>query len=164
MSGNGRPAYSEEEYHRWLNLMTPFLVAGNSLSYAIIKCGLSKHRTTLYEKLRLNDWFSDKIHDLQSIPGELANETFYLLIRQINKKVRAGEEITPNDTVILKHFSERHRSSQQFFTNRQEIVQTDQNKIEQIIDELDKQNATDYDKLAEDAKNELEHRGVIVAS
>lgn len=149
MGDNGRPSYSEEQYKQWLNLMTPFLVAGNSLSYAITKCGLFQHRTTLYEKQRLNDWFSNKIHDLQKIPGELINETFYLLIRQINKKVRAGEEVTSNEISILKHFSEKHRSSQAFFVNRQEVVPPEPNDIKAVLNRLEQENLkTDYGLLA----------------
>lgn len=157
MGDNGRPSYSEEQYQQWLNTMTPFLVAGNSLSYAILKCGLSKHRTTLYEKQRLNDWFSDKISDLQKIPGELANETFYLLIRQINKKVKSGEMLSINEISVLKHFSEKHRSSQAFFINRQEISQLTPNSVKTTLDQLENENQmTDYEQVAQKASEELQ--------
>jgi len=155
MGDNGRPSYPEEQYKHWLNLMTPFLVAGNSLSYAISKCGLSQHRTTLYEKQRLNDWFSDTLHDLQRIPGELANETFYILIRQINKKVKAGEIISRNEISILKHFSEKHRSSQPFFINRQEVAQVEPNNVKETLDRLEQENfKTDYGEMARKIKEQ----------
>ena len=155
MGDIGRPSYPEDQYKHWLNLMTPFLVAGNSLSYAISKCGLSKHRTTLYEKQKLNDWFSNAMYDFHRIPGELANETFYILIRQINKKVKAGETISRNEISILKHFSEKHRSSQPFFINRQEVAQIEPSKIARLLDELEETNKTDYAKSADDAKRSL---------
>jgi hypothetical protein len=149
MGDMGRPAYEESQYKHWLNLMTPFLVAGNSLSYAITKCGLTEHRTTLYEKLKLNDWFSDRITDLQKIPGELANETFYFLIRKINKKARVGEDLSRDEISILKHFSEKHRSSQAFFVNRREEIQKPAVDYQAVVDKLEeesgwKREQTDY--------------------
>lgn len=161
MGDNGRPSYSEEQYKVWLNLMTPFLVSGNSLSYAITKAGLTEHRTTLYEKSKLGDWFSDKIDDLQRIPGEITNETFSLLIRKINRKVKAGEDITRDDFQILKHFSEKHRTSQLFFVNRHEIVPPSPTDVSRVLDEIENKNwlglqKTDYGELADYAKEELE--------
>lgn len=61
MKDIGRPEYTEEQYQGWLDEMEPFLKGGYSLHCSIEKAGLIKHKTTIYEKSKLKDWFSEKI-------------------------------------------------------------------------------------------------------
>lgn len=57
----GRPEHSDEQYRFWLEDMAPFLKIGNTLHYSIEKAMLMRHKTAIYGKYRLKDWFSEKI-------------------------------------------------------------------------------------------------------
>lgn len=72
MNITGRPEYTDGQYQRWLDEMEPFLKMGYSLYYAIDKAVLIRHKTIIYEKSRLKDWFSEKIEHFQNYPGEIA--------------------------------------------------------------------------------------------
>ena len=122
MANLGRPEFSDDTYRAWLEDMKPFLQAGNTLSRAIEKAGLAKHRTTLYEKARLNDWFSDKIHAYQSYLGELVNEISARQIRRIYDYVIRGRPLSRTDCRIFCFVATHHRSCAPFFVQRHEIA------------------------------------------
>lgn len=155
MSDTGRPEHTEEQYQIWLDEMRPFLEMGCTLNRAVEKTGLTKHRTALYEKYKLNDWFSDKIDIMRSIPGELANEVFARMVFRINDKVKREENITRDDIDILKHFTQYHRSSQPFFVSRHEVAQMGQSEVGKILDILEIPEA-DYSEFAESTKPIME--------
>ncbi len=115
-----RPRYSEEQYRIWLNELRPYLIQGNSLEYAINQANLRKHRTTLYEKSRLKDWFSENLVRFKKTPGEIVNEIFSILITEINRKQQSGEEITKQEWKLLRYYAVRHKSCRPFFINRNE--------------------------------------------
>lgn len=92
-SSIGRPKIAEEQYQRWLDDMRPFLQGGSSLHRAMEKTNLTNHKNRIYQKSKLNDWFRERIDIYQATMGELANETFYLLVTQIRKKAKRGQKI-----------------------------------------------------------------------
>jgi len=145
----GRPSYTDNQFELWLEDLKPWLKAGNTISYAIDKAGLDMHRTTLYEKYRLNDWFSDKINRFRALPGELVNEFFYKEVLRVYEKQKIGQVFTKEDYDVMKHFSEKHRTSHPFFIQRYEIAQVEPDKIGQILDNLERPKS-DYAKLAEE--------------
>lgn len=149
MNSTGRPSYPNDQFERWLEDLKPWLKTGNTISYAIDKAGLDMHRTTLYEKYKLNDWFSDKINRFRAFAGELVNEFFYKEVVRIYEKQKIGQVLTKEDYDFMKHFSEKHRTSQPFFIQRYEIAQVEPDKIGQILDGLESPKS-DYAKLAEE--------------
>ena len=155
----GRPSYTDDQFEQWLEDLKPWLKAGNTISYAIDKGGLDMHRTTLYEKYRLNDWFSDKINRFRSFAGELVNEFFYKEVLRIYEKQKIGQVLTKEDYDLMKHFSEKHRTSQPFFIQRYEIAQVEPDKIGQILDSLEG-SKSDYAKLADQMGNLIQSNNI----
>ena len=153
MNEPGRPPHSEEQYQSWLDELSPFLKLGNSLSYAIEKAELTKHRTTLYEKYNLGDWFSDKVDIFMKMPGEIVNSIFTRMIGAIDEKIKQEQPLTAEDYKNLRFFAEKHRSCQPFFTNRTEMdVKDFKESTARIIARLEE---TDYGPVALEAKKML---------
>lgn len=130
----GRPEIKDDQFRAWLDEMRPFLVLGCSLDRAILKSGLIKHRTTIYKKSKLGDWFTDEIDQLRSLPGENVNEAFARLISQILDKIKREEVLTRNEVDVLKHFSEKHRTAQPFFVSRTETAQAKDEDFGRIVE------------------------------
>ncbi len=162
-SNGGRPQISEEQYKIWIEELRPYLEMSNSLYRACVKAGLEAHYDSLRIKYRLNDWFSVKIDAYRSLPGETVNEIYVRLVNQISSKVKKEEILTKEELDILKHFSEKHRSSQAFFTNRQEVAQVTNNDIADLIKELDGQSDT-IDDVAEHYRKEDEQKDQLQIS
>lgn len=140
MDTTGRPSTTDEQFQSWLEDLKPFLKLGNTLNHAVEKASLSQHRTILYEKYKLGDWFSDKIDTYRSYLGEITNDIFAREILSIEEAQKQGRQISDEQWRNLRFFAEKHRSSSPFFANKQETVQTDlNNKFEQIERDLDKQ-------------------------
>jgi hypothetical protein len=148
----GRPEYTDDQYKTWLEEMRPHLVLGCSLWRAIEKTGLITHTTTIYEKYRLKDWFSQKVDTYRMTPGENANEAIVRLVNAINDKVKRDESLTREDIDILKHFTDKHRTAQPFFVTRTETAQADDSKIGKILDDLER---TDYGELGQEATKQM---------
>lgn len=139
MDNTGRPAFDDAWYRKRLDEMEPILKLGNSIGYAAEKTGNGQHRTTLYEKYKLKDWFSDKVNALQAIPGEIANNIAIKLLNKINEKITNDLPITREDIEILKFVAEKHRSSQQFFVTRHEVAKVGSDELEETLDRLDRE-------------------------
>lgn len=165
MTEPGRPEYTDDQYQTWLDDMTPFLKLGNSLYYALEKAMLSKHKTVIYEKYRLKDWFSEKIDAFQRYPGEIVNSIFVRLVLMANDKVKQGLPLSDEEWRNLRFFAEKHRSSQPFFVSRQETKQIEPEEISQLLDDLERENnRTDYAELGERAKQEMDKQQAIPAN
>lgn len=162
MSDVGRPEYTDEQFQTWLEDLKPFLKLGNTLNYAIEKADLSKHKTTIYEKFRLGDWFSQKIDTYRSYLGEITNNIFAREILNIEEVQKQGRPISEEQWRNLRFFAEKHRSSSPFFVSRQEIAQTVPNKQETMNElereferiDLERQN----EQMVEDLKEEMKKR------
>jgi len=154
----GREPYSDEQYVKWLDDMSPFLKLGNTLYHAIERADLTKHKDTIYRKVRLNDWFCEKIEAFQRYPGEMVNSIFTRLIIQIDEKVRQGSPINDEDWRNLRFFAEKHRSCQPFFATRTETAQVEPDKIARILDSLETE-TTNYEELALQAQKAMEAKG-----
>lgn len=163
MDITGRPSTTDEQFQIWLEDLKPFLKLGNTLNHAIEKAELSKHRTTLYEKYRLRDWFSDKIDIYRSYLGEIVNDIFGREVLNIEEAQKQGRQVTEEQWRNLRFFAEKHRSSQPFFVNKQELTQFEPDKTQQIIDDLEResqaqQTRNDQEEMARWAREELEKR------
>ncbi len=88
---------------------------GHSLRFAIDKAFLGKHRTTIYKKIRLEDWFSDKINAFRNLVGELVNESFARMVENIYAKIVRGIQIDHDEFKVLSFMATYHRSSTPFF-------------------------------------------------
>lgn len=150
----GRPTISEEQYQKWLDDMVPYLRAGNTLWYAMDKCLLLQHKDAIYEKYRLKDWFSEKVDAYRRSLGELINNTFFTLTRQIMDKVKNEQTaagLTKEELDVLKFMAEKHRTSQPFFVTRTETAEVDPDKVGKILDTFD----TNYDDVGSEAKKQM---------
>ena len=151
-NNNGRPSYEDSQYRMWLDELSPFLKLGNSLNYAVDHAGLTAHKTTIYEKYNLNDWFSEKVDLFTTTPGDIVNSIFARIIINIDEKVKQGLPITSEEFRNLRFFAEKHRSCKPFFVTRIETDLPDPNRIAKVLDTME---STDYDKFAKDAEKEL---------
>jgi hypothetical protein len=143
MAEPGRPAYTDEQYKIWLEAMRPFLTLGCSLWRGIERAGLEQNASTIYEKYRLNDWFSQKVDKWRSTPGENINEALVTLTNDITDKVKRKELLTHDESDILKHMSEKHRTAQPFFVTRTETIVADASKVGKILDAMEIDNVSE---------------------
>jgi hypothetical protein len=150
----GRPSYTEEQYQKWLDDMASFLKAGNTLWYAMDKCALLQFKDTIYSKYRLKDWFSEKVDAYRASLGEMINNTFFTLTKQITDKVKNEQTatgLTKEELDILKFMAEKHRTSQPFFVTRTETATVDPDKVGKILDNIE----TDYNYVGSEAKRQM---------
>lgn len=155
MNDGGRPEYTDEQYRVWLNEMAPFLKIGYSLYSSIDKALLLRHKDSIYRKVRLNDWFCEKIEAFQRYPGEIVNSIFSRLILMIDDKVKRGQPISSDEWRNLRFFAERHRSCQPFFVTRTEKLQIEPDAVGKIIDNFDNK-VSDYTEIALMASKQIE--------
>lgn len=152
MADIGRPEYTDEQYASWLEQMRPFLQQGNSLYYSLDKAGLITHQTTIYEKYRLNDWFSQKIDRYRQHTAEIANNIFATIVNKVNDKVVRGEIVSEDEMKNVRFFAEKHRTAQKFFVTRNENAEADESKVGKVLDDLEE---TDYDYVGQEAKKQM---------
>lgn len=151
---NGRPEYPEEQYHTWFDELAPFFKLGETLNAAIDDAGLQQHRTTLYKKSKLNDWFLDRMQSLQAIPGKLANNILVKRLMAVDEKIKQGLPPTEEEMKDVRFIAERHRSAHPYFVNRSEVILPPQRSMEEIEAELE-ENVL-IDDVAEHAALDLE--------
>lgn len=143
---NGRPAYEESVYESWLDDMKPFLKQGASLNFAMEKATLTKHKTAIYEKYKLGDWFSEKVDTYRAYIGELTNNFFAMEVERITDKRKSNQKIDKEEYNVMEFVAEKHRSAQPFFANRSESAEAP--PVGKILDELERNDTkTDYSKL-----------------
>lgn len=135
-AGPGRPEISEEQYQKWFDLMAPFFQLGETLNEAIEDAGLENHRTLLYNKSRLNDWFAYKMKTLQAYPGKLANKILVKRLIMVNTKLAQELPVSKDEMDDVKFVAEKHRSSAPHFVNRTETATA--KPIEEIVADLEK--------------------------
>jgi hypothetical protein len=150
----GRPEYSDEQYQKWLEEMAAFLRAGNTIWYAMDKCALLQFKDSIYGKYRLKDWFSEKVDAYRASLGEMVNNTFFTLTKQITDKVKNEQTaagLTKEELDVLKFMAEKHRTSQPFFVTRTEMAASDPDKVGKILDNIE----TDYNYVGSEAKRQM---------
>ena len=154
-AGIGAPTITDAQFAKWLDEMSPFLVQGCSLYYAMDKTGLYKHGTAIYEKYRLGDWFAQKINILRATVGELTNLIGYQVLKHLHTKnieTAGAYEMKPHEVAVWKTTAEKHRAAQPFYVSRVENVDVDDTKLGKIIETLDN---TNYDDMAREAQEQV---------
>lgn len=151
---DGRPQFPDEQYHKWLDDIAPFLKLGESLNAAIDDADLHSHRDVLYRKYRLRDWFCDKIDAFRRYPGKLANNVLAKFVIQADTKIKQGIPVSEDEMKNVRFFAEKSRSAQEYFVNRQETATG--KPIEDILDELDNEGGTINDVAEEASKQVVE--------
>lgn len=136
-TGTGRPLISEEQYGKWFDDLAPFFKLGETLNAAIDDAGLQRHRTALYDKVGLNDWFADKMRSLQAIPGKLANNILVKRLMAVDEKIKQGLPVTEDEMKDVKFVAEKHRSAQPYFVTRVEKGESDDKDLGRIIDPVE---------------------------
>lgn len=152
--GQGRPAYADEQYLRWLDMMRTWLEMSSSLYHAACSAGLESHYNVIRRKYALGDWFSVKVDALRAKPGELGNEAEVRSIRQILDRVKREEPLNRQEVDLLKHFNEKHRSAQPFFVTRVEAAPSDPKDVGKVLDILEGE-VSNYEQLGSEAQKQI---------
>lgn len=168
-AGTGRPLFTDEQYQKFLDEMREYLRRGCSLYYAMDKAGLLNHQTAIYEKYRLNDWFSQKINALRSTIGEMVNEVAFRVVERVKNRLvetdGMSSGMTTEEVKIIALVAEKHRAAQPFFVSRTENADVSDKPVGKVLDVLE----TNYDELADQASQASngagpEAKGQVVAS
>jgi len=131
----GRPQTPEEQYEVWLEELRPFLVKGMKLYSACVNVGLEdKYYSCIYQKYRLRDWFSKKIHEYWNLFGDTINDFFANEVFRISDKQCRRERLTKEDLDIMKFMASNHRTAQPFFTRRVETRKAKDNETGKVIE------------------------------
>lgn len=152
MAEHGRPEYTDADFEKMLDDMAPFLKMGETLHHAIEDAGLEKQQATIYNKYRLNDWFSVKIDTYRSYPGKLVNNILTKTMIAINERIAQGLPLTDEDWRNVRFMAEKHRTTQAFFVNRTETAVADPAKVGKILDTME---ATDYGTVGQEANKQM---------
>lgn len=147
----GRPEYSEEQFQKFLFDLAPFLRLGETFNAAINDAGLEKYKVTLYNKLKLKDWFSEKVEEYQATPGRTANNILTKRLFLVEAKIKQDMPVTKDEMDDVKFIAEKHRSAQPYFVTRTETAQAKDEDVGKILDRLE----TNYDRLGSEAKKQV---------
>lgn len=133
----GRPAISDEQYAAWLQDLKPHLEYACSLYRACVKAGLEdKYDSCILEKYNSGDWFSRKVDAYRASAGEDGNEAEVRIVKKVLTNLKTETPVSDKEMDILKHFNEKHRTAQPFFSNRNEnadVTKEDLGKIKEIL-------------------------------
>jgi hypothetical protein len=151
MAEPGRPELTEAEYQKFLEDMAPFLKLGHALNTAIDEAALTQHRTALYEKYKLNDWFSYKVDTYRATPGILANDILTKILMEVNDRIKQGRPVTEDDMKNVRFMAEKHRTAQPYFVTRTETAEADPAKVGKILDTME----TDYGNVGQEASKQM---------
>lgn len=152
--GQGRPSYTDEQYAKWIDEMSPYLKMASTLYYACDKAGLEKHYFSILKKYKLNDWFSQKIDAYRRQVGERSNNSAVRFMEKIDEKIRQDIPLSDKEVDYMKWFNEKHRTAQPFFVTRNENVVADDKNVGKILDNLEANN-TDYEQLGREAEKQV---------
>ena len=152
MAENGRPETTDTDYRHWLDCMEPFLKLGHALNAAIEEAALLEHRTTIYEKYKLGDWFSYKVDVYRATPGVIANDILTKTLFEVNTKIKQGLPVTEEEMRNVRFMAEKHRTAQPYFVTRTETAESDPDKVGKILDTME---MSDYDELGRQAKKQM---------
>jgi hypothetical protein len=152
MAEPGRPEYTDIQYTSWLEQMAPFLKLGHTLNGAIDEAALVEHRTTIYEKYKLNDWFSYKVDTYRATPGVLANDILTKTLLDINDRMKQGRPVSEDDMKNVRFMAEKHRTAQPYFVTRTETAVSDPSKVGKILDTME---VTDYGNVGQEANKQM---------
>lgn len=148
---DGRPELTEAQYTDFLEQMAPFLKLGHTLNSAINDAALIEHRTALYNKYRLNDWFMHKTDVYRATPGILANDILTKVLMEVNDAIKQGRPVSDENMRNVRFMAEKHRTAQPFFVTRTETAEADPDKVGKILDTME----SDYDKVGQKAKEQM---------
>lgn len=151
MAEPGRPELTEAEYQKMLDDMAPFLKLGHTLNTTIDEAALTQHRTAIYDKYRLNDWFAYKIDAYRATPGILANDILTKVLMDVNDRIKQGRPVTEDDMKNVRFMAEKHRTAQPYFVTRTETAEADPAKIGKILDTIE----TDYGNVGQEASKQM---------
>lgn len=137
-AGTGAPEISDEQFDNWLRDMSEFLKQGASLWYAMEKAGILRHKTVIYEKYRLKDWFSEKIDTYRAYVGELVNMVGFKTIQAIhNRMIESDGKVgimSSEEVQVWKTMAEKHRTAQPFFVTRAETAQAKDEEFGKVVE------------------------------
>lgn len=136
--GPGRPEVAEDQYYKWLDEMRLFLRQGQSLWYAMDKCGILKHKDSIYKKYREDKEFAEKIDKLQATVVELNNAVIFKTVEEVHNRLVEAPKlgISPQEAKIIALVAEKHRGSQPFYATRTETAEAKDKDFGKVINEL----------------------------
>jgi hypothetical protein len=107
----------------------------------------------IYEKYKLNDWFSQKVDIYRATPGILANDILTKTLMDINDKIKQGRTVTEDEMKNVRFMAEKHRTAQPYFVTRTETAEADPSKVGKVLDVLE--GKTDYEQLGQEASKQM---------
>lgn len=141
MSKRGRPSLSDEDLEKVVRKLSPYLRAGLSVRKACLEAGIPK--STVYDHMKSNSDFSDKIARHQQFLSVLTAQTFLQHFTKIVRKVNPinNEEskgLNDEDIRFLQWFATHSKTTREEFGDRREYEIVDPeaeiNRIAGIID------------------------------
>lgn len=145
--------WTDTEYQKCIDDMAPYLKMGATLNAAIEDAGIQQHRTEVYTKYRLNDWFAYKIDTLRETPGKMVAYILTKRVMQVDEKIKQGLPVSEDEMKDVRFMAEKHRTAQTYFVSRTETAEADPDKVGKILDTMEA--PTDYDELGRKAKEQV---------
>lgn len=129
----GRPSPSELQFEMWVTAMSPWLRMGATIRRSLAMADLTQHKDVVYKKYQDGGWFADRIDDLRSTFGEMANEVAFKALEEVNNKIQRKLTLDRVDTKIIE-IASKHRTSQPFFAERTETATPKDKDFGKIIE------------------------------
>lgn len=149
----GNQSFTDIEYRKFLTDMEPFLKMGETLHHAIIDAELIQHRSAIYDKYALKDYFAETVDIWRSYPGKLANNILVSNLIEINQRKKQGIQPTKDEMDDVKFIADKHRSAQEYFVNRTETAKG--KPVEEVLHELDNDIDAQHDNVADEAAKQV---------
>lgn len=130
----GRPTYTDEQYHIWLESMRPHLAKGCSLYYAIQQTALLQFKDSIYRKYAAKDWFCEKVDEIRSTVGDIINNFHINEALRIADKAKQDQKLTKEEYDEMRFVAGNHRLAQSFFVNRTESREAKEEETGKIIE------------------------------
>jgi hypothetical protein len=144
--------WTDEDYQKVLDDMAPYLKMGATLNAAIEDAGIMQHRTAVYDKYRLNDWFAYKIDSMRATPGKLAAYILTKRLMEVDTKIKQNLPVSDDEMRDVRFMAEKHRTAQAYFVTRTETAEADPDKVGKILDTIE---ASDYDQVGREANKQV---------
>lgn len=118
MTELGRPALTDEELDVIFRKMEPYLKMGLSIPKACLQANVPK--STVYDHMKMNVIFSERIDTARNYMAILTSSAFYTLIGRILEKIQNKKKPTRSEVNLLKWYSLKSKVTKEEFGNRTE--------------------------------------------
>jgi hypothetical protein len=132
----GRPEITEEQKKEMVQKLEPYLKSGLSIRKALIEAEIP--RSTFYDLMEKDQWFSDQINRFRQFVSIMLNSTVVALLQDIVQKKNKGEKLTKDDLDLLKWYATTSTQTRDEYGERREIGLFDpEAEIQRVKKELE---------------------------